>query len=99
MQKSYPSNIWPQVFMLFCIDGAIAKHEQLQVVALSVELISSASNLRNDVFTAYSVAPKTRVPKNRYPVRANEHTLSEYCTCSNNYNTVAGVLHCTRLSS
>ena len=25
----------------------------------------------------------TRVPKNTYPVRPDEHTLSEYCTCSN----------------
>ena len=40
----------------------------------------------------------TRVPKNTYPVCADEHTLSEYCTCSNNCAAVAGVLHCTRLS-
>ena len=25
----------------------------------------------------------TRVPKNTYPVRADEHTLSDYCMCSN----------------
>ena len=41
----------------------------------------------------------TRVPKNTYPVHADEHTLSKYCMCSNNCTEVAGVLHCTHLSS
>ena len=38
-------------------------------------------NSKNDVKRIHEF---TRVPKNTYPVRADEHAPSEHCTCGNN---------------